>query len=464
MGFPQLPFTLDKHSDKQLVQWAQEPGRFPFLRRATTGKLRRLERADLLGQGQRKLLGQLWPMVLTDALRTLKGEDSREVPKKGGRKGWKTFFHEGSLGVTQLRDVLNAFSEFESLLYGASPERYRDHVAHVFRVWIIGHALLTKQFGDRLQSNSKHCTIQPREWQCMWAIAALCHDLGYPLAAIERVNQRATEAFARLGLSQASHLKFSFSQQMLPFHDTIIRTMSSTVVEYPRAATETYKHQKQAGDKKKKEPRYLTHLQNKYYLKFLKSFDRLEHGVVSALLVSNALVYFLETDLSHDERSPLTSEDARQFLIRREILRAIASHTCQDIYHLKFNTLSLLLYLVDEIQCWGRPTFESFLHGGADSNISKVNIAKFSERDIQVSMTTSDGSWNRKKDRPKWPFERLENLHRMFRLAQDTRKHSRELRLDFSIGPQDGKTARFHLHDGKIDKTPKAWFQTGGNG
>ena len=387
-------------------------------------------------------------MILTDALRTLKGQDTREVAPDSSEDNWGTFFHRGSLGVTQLQEILNAFSKFESLLYGASPEGYRDHIAHAFRVWIIGHALLTEHLGGKLHLHGQKSTdnawrVKPKEWQCMWAVAALCHDLGYPLAAIEKVNHRARDAFARLGLSPASYLRFSFSQQMLPFHDTIIKTMSSTIAERP----------KDSGT-------FLTHLQNKYYLKFLKSFDRLEHGVVSALLISNALVYFLESELSHDERSGLEEEDARQFLIRREILRAIASHTCQDIYHLRFDTLPLLLYMVDEIQCWGRPTFEMLQHGGTDSITTKVKISKFAQRKIQIKVTTSDSSW---KEAPEWAIRKLDNLHRMFRLAVGTPELSRRLRLDFRIGPKKGESARFCLSDGRINKSPSKYFQAGGN-
>jgi hypothetical protein len=51
-----------------------------------------------------------------------------------------------------------------------------------------------------------------------------------------------------------------------------------------------------------------------------------------------------------NEKLPINIIAAKQFVVRREILRSIANHTCQDIYHLQFNTLSFLLYITDEIQ------------------------------------------------------------------------------------------------------------------
>ena len=73
-------------------------------------------------------------------------------------------------------------------------------------------------------------------------------------------------------------------------------------------------------------------------------------GAISAILMAKSLVYFLESDLCLDSRSPLGEEDARQFLIRREILRAVAAHTCPDIYHLEFDSLAFLLWHVTKAE------------------------------------------------------------------------------------------------------------------
>jgi len=69
------------------------------------------------------------------------------------------------------------------------------------------------------------------------------------------------------------------------------------------------------------------------------------------------LVYSLESDYDYTYAKQLSYEDARQFLIRRELLRSIAVHTCPDIYHLKSRTYSFLLIICDDLQEWDRPTF-----------------------------------------------------------------------------------------------------------
>ena len=442
MAFPDTPFTLEGHgADRELIQYLNQ-GRdrsyFSYFSESSWEKVQALKpEAEL--RRQYDCLRELWPLVLTDALRTLKQHDSREWDRDN--PGMGTFFHEGSLGVTELREVLAGFTEFEGLMAGASPERYRDHFAHAFRVWLLGHALLAASFGWGLYEGTEGSLgIAEIEWQCMWAMASLCHDVGYPLAEIQNVNRRTHATLRQLGLSPAGEVSFVFSQQMLPFHDTIIKLIASKPVPAPA----------QDG--------HLTHLQPKYYFKLLKSLDLLQHGIVSAVLISRALVYFLESDLSLDPFSPLAKEDARQFLIRREILRAIASHTCQDIYHLRFDTLAMVLYLVDELQCWGRPTLEEASGAMGPREGFAAEVRTFSPRRIEITIHTPDElSETPSEDEVKRVIRPLEKLHRILRLAVGTRT-LRDALLDFRITPKSGSEARFLLSDGKIQKTPRQWF------
>jgi hypothetical protein len=326
------------------------------------------------------------------------------------------------------------------MLYGASPDRYRDHIAHVFRVWVIGHRVLKNKncfkgvlFSDEIlnrrhrgRQDSKE-EIHPSEWECMWAIAALCHDLGYPLSHIDQINSSARDALRQMGLVHGGDLRFSFSLQMLPFHDTLIRLMASRLVRNGRG--------------------YRTHLQNKYYLKLLKSFGNLEHGIVSSLLVSKALVYFLESDLCQDGQGILDKQDARQFIIRREILKSMAAHTCQDIYHLRFDTLSFLLYVIDEIQCWGRPTLEELQHQAWNMPASEAEVIFFEPKRVAVIIHTGAEDWSKKQHDS--TEGQLSKLYRMLRLGVDTSK-LRDRYLEFAVVPDRGMGMHLLLKDGRI--------------
>ncbi len=442
MVFSKLPLKLAKgdKADKSLVQYLQE-GHFPYIQPETREAINALQPASLLTQRD-ALLG-LWDQVLIDALRFLKKHDPREWDRNRKGVNYDSFFHKGSLGVDELSDVLNSFAEFEGMLYGASPERYRDHIAHAFRVWAIGHAVFMSKrcLNGSLSAIDElgHMVITTDEWLCMWAITALCHDLGYPLSHLGGINSLTRKTLGVMGLVHSGDLRFSFSQQMLPFHDTIIQLMASKPVSL--------------GDDEKGVPRFTTHLQNKYYLKLLKSFDGLAHGVVSSMLVSKALVYFLESDLARDNYSTLSLEDARQFLIRREILRAMAAHTCQDIYHLRFDTLPFLLYIVDEIQCWGRPTLEELQHQATGISEGEAEIRAFCADKLAVVIRTGDERWS--AEQLEDVKGRLGKLHRMLRLGVGTGDLKARY-LEFAVVPKKGKGVRLLLKRGKIKLTQVA--------
>jgi hypothetical protein len=438
--------SSDDLSDDVLVAYLHNASEFSFFEKSASAKAAEVQADDLARPGQGKLM-ELWRLVLTDALRTLKRRDPREW-KKEGVIDFDSFFNEGSLGVPELEKVVEAFAKFESLMYGASPDRYRDHVAHSFRVWIIGHRLLRGSLGGALATDAplrgpgEALFVDTEEWECMWALTSLCHDIGYPLSMVEEINKLAKESLQQQGLRSVSDLRFSFSREMQPFYETIVELMSSKVVQTEDAPEE-------AGQPEGDRRRFFTHLQSKYYLKFLNALDQMDHGVTSALLTAKFLVYFLESDLSKDSRSPLKAEDARQSLIRREILRAIGSHSCPDIYHLRFNTLSFLLYIVDELQESGRPTLEEIQKGIQTPDEVTSRVLHFGEKEIDIEVGTSS-SWEGSREGVR---RRLTNMKRRLRLAVGTAEMKKDLRLRFAIKTKE-RDAELALKKGRIDCTP----------
>jgi len=431
MSFPQVPFNLNHEpkGDKPLIDYLKNSKNFPYLGDESKNSINKIPNENNNGDLRvpHKELIELWHNILTDVLLELKKKDNREWKDENS----KDFFDKKSLGTDELKKVVTGFSEFEGIMYGASPDSYRDHIAHSFRVWILGHGILKECLNSELLTcEDESLKISPTEWQCMWAIVALCHDIGYPLSAIEKINQKARTTLQKQGLKPEGDLSFSFSQQMLPFHDTIIKIIASKPI---KVSPKTM---------------FLTHLQNKYYLKLLKSFDNLDHGIISSLLISASLVYFLESDLSHDNWKKLSNEDARQFLIRREILRAISAHTCQDIYHLHFNTLSFLLYIVDEIQCWGRPTFEQLQYGTQNTMEKYVEVKEFYDKQIEVIITTDDNDWDENKI--EIVNAQVGKLRKMLRLAVGTNQLKESI-IHFEIKNLNGQCSHIKLQNGKID-------------
>ena len=428
--FPVPPFTFSA-TDEDVIDHVKRVGAWYF-GPETTELVAGLDAGqELISQGD--TLKALWPAILTDALQGLKRHDRREWHSDAGID-FESFFNRESLGMERLTKVLDAFRQFEGLMYGARPERYRDHVAHTFRVWAIGHGLLQELLGGRFAVGEPLGTaIREQEWACVWAIAALCHDIGYPLTALDQINEKTGEALGPQGLYPAGNLRYAFSARVRPLHDTFLRLMSSKLVCAPPGVRRSHKP-------------YATHLQNKYYLKFVNSFDSLDHGVVSALVVGKSLVYFLESDFCQDSHDALSTEDARQFLIRREILRAIAAHTCPEIYHLRFDTLSFLLFIVDELQCWGRPTLEQMRSGFESSGDDRVGIRRFEPDHIHIAVHAK-GSW---ENCQRAAEHQLRNLRKRLRLAVDS-PQLRGLAFQYDVTcTDDGKGRSLCMRDGEI--------------
>ena len=447
MLFPQFPHTLNEKKpaedgDPFLLELLKDGSNFSYLSPETQGRLKKLQfsaNQDDLRYLHNDLV-ELWPRILTDAVLQLikRSQDYDE-----NNPNMDSFFDAATLGARELGEVLKGFSEFEGIMYGASPGHYRDHVAHSFRVWIIGQWVLKKCWEKRLSGLGDNFDelMRGEEWESMWALVALCHDIGYPLSKIEQINERARQTLRKQGLISEGDMRFTFRRQMLPFHDTIIRLMASNAVMLPHNG------------------KYATHLQNKYYLKLLKSFDRLDHGIVSSLLISKALVYFLESDLSHDVIKCLNTEEARQFLIRREILRAVASHTCPEIYHLQFDTLPFLLYIVDEVQCWGRPTLEELQHEATDIKEGHAFIEKFDPTEVKIRIRTEDEKWNAIQQTH--VLNQVLKLRMMLRLAPyRTASLDKNPSLCFEFGNKGNNAIRLVLKD-KAMRLEQKGFEDG---
>lgn len=399
-----------------------------------------------------------WGKLIGEAVTYLKGTDTREWSEKWGNPSEnESRLSLKAFGVEKLQEYFMQFMEFEKVMYGAV-SYYRNHSLHVFRVWMLGAILLSDMieddkcpgiqiFGDNQETERitkaecKGLEIKTEEIQAMWCIIALTHDLGYPLQKTEAVSEQTRKMLRSYGRVDIQDLSFNVPQQHQFINDFILRFISSKSVP--------------AEDGKE----YKTHLQSKYYLKFSKALEDYEHGIFSAIILMKNLTYFLESDFDFDDVKLMSKEDARQCAIRREILRAIASHTCEQIYHLHPYTLSFLLIVCDELQSWGRPTFEE-MEGDSEERV-KSRLVRFSTNEIEYELELPDN--------PKVSVERTRHLfkkhHKLFRAAVDAkdREDCKCIIKVRSETDENGKAEfRFHFKSSK-KKPPQFKFTANGN-
>ncbi len=308
----------------------------------------------------------LWEKLIEKSIKALRYFDKREPFKKYPTK------HPLAYGVEELRNYFDKYIKFETTLYGSS-RYYRDHVVHVFRVWILGVSRLLSNDSNLLKiiEVDKKCSVNPLEKLSIWTLVALTHDLGYPLEKSLEVVERTKDMMKSFVVNPTISMDLSFNGVQNSMNDFVLRFMSSKMIEKKREGNDEYK--------------YVARLQPKYYFKFQKSLERNKHGVLSALVIYKILRYFLESDYSTNEDYYFNAEDTRQFYIRREILRAISSHTCHDIYQLTAKNFSFLLILCDDAQEWGRKGIsELYINKSIEYDYDGLNI-NFGGDNINVS-------------------------------------------------------------------------------
>jgi hypothetical protein len=287
------------------------------------------------------------------------------------------------------------------------------------------------QFKDKKLNVSTKCpALFEGEEDAIWCIVALTHDLGYPLGKIEKINSSIKDMMRYFAKTKMEEFAFSFPQQNQFIIDAILQYTSSKIV-------------KNCEDSKGKElakQEYNTHKQAKYYLKFSHSFEQFDHGMISCIVLGKNLIYFLETNFDFDTLENLKEiEEARQFIIRREILRSIASHTCHDIYHFMPNTFSFLLLFVDELQYWGRPTLKTMMSGVERKQT--ITLENFSNEEISFGIVCAATPGYKKDSLRKFFTAKVDMFIKILRIAVDAT--DRPFVLKFNVTDEEGTKYEF---------------------
>ena len=334
---------------------------------------------------------KIWKKLVKKSITCLRYYDDREPFLNNPKKKPQAY------GIEKLNDYYDNYSSFENLLYGGS-QYYRDHVIHAFRVWLLGIEILLKNDCKYLKAIkvSEGETVNILEKVAIWTLIALTHDLGYPLEKALEIIEKTKEMMGSFIVDPVVSMDLSFTGVQNSMNDYVLRFVSSKMsVGKNIETTKENKTKDNEGGNKEEKKIYVARLQPKYYFKFQKSLEHKEHGIISALIIYKLLIYFLESDYSINEDYYFGKEDCRQFNIRRDILRAIASHTCHDIYQQEAFSFSFLLILCDDAQEWGRKYIselyvekgEKYAYRGIDYTMNKMNLDKNGKEIIEFTLS-----------------------------------------------------------------------------
>ncbi len=367
---------------------------------------------------------------------------------KAGQDLWKELMRaaiwsidSGAKGHSELLNYLKAATEFEDLLYGLEPF-YRDHTLHSLWVYLIGVKLMGErgqlgkiaknlnwyvyndvEKGDSpkallgwagLEKDYLNEVIQKKR-DAIWCIIALCHDLGYSLAKLRKLNKKVQAVLKFYDVADFRHVGYTLDLEHQYLVKQFLELMAMDVRitpgnDYPEddsnekgllaciAAAKKKSHEElrkdrdldlrnlpdlrkllmSAVDDREKEKKgkkdgadgkQLEKLAGKAYDNVLtkcfrddssywrlcKALEKKEHGILSAYLLYKIMGIFADTSVrSPAEGWGLEDEEAVDNIIRGDILFAIAQHEFAYAHINQMSSLAEILILCDELEEFSR--------------------------------------------------------------------------------------------------------------
>ncbi|MCK4731252.1 MAG: hypothetical protein KAT65_02235 [Methanophagales archaeon] len=270
---------------------------------------------------------------------------------------WK-FFIEKSLraitdnlrGYDELCRYFDDYIEYENLLF-ALDENYRDHAIHSIWVMLLGFYLRGnctpfKNFDYHLPEYSPEVQDDILETKKiikkfenpLWCLIALTHDLGYPIEKTRKANAIMAKMIDNFGFLSQKDFDYSFTIVHQTAINELLNLISSSIVWISKG------HYKIGYD-------------SGLRVDYAKSFERLDHGVMSAYLLQMYLDWICDSMnimRGVGEAALIGNEGAAKKTMIITLLEAISSHTNKNRYTYELNTMDSLLFISDELEEFSR--------------------------------------------------------------------------------------------------------------
>lgn len=365
---------------------------------------------------------------------------------------WKLLF-ESSMsyidpdkrGYDNLFAYFDEYVNFEELIF-ASDSFYRDHTVHCLWVYFLGEYLSRS---DNFKEIFKNFQVENRSLMHMKSIieksdlktalksficimstvdtkklnsasrcvAALTHDLGYPLKKVYKINKGIGKILPYFSVNNYSEFNFSYSSTQQSFIDNFISFLSrsfsfeanhkeedlpmmSLIEKIFIVEKNEYTGDMSLKDINSEAVKNITDDEKKQLRKFLdfdpvikndmsaqmryyKDFEEYQHGIMSAFLLMKTVSAFTNSKFVYADNTnvKLSEVDFKSVFIKADILKAISDHTSKGYQIKGIHHSSDLLILVDELEEFSR--------------ISRANMNReFVEEFCKSSIYMSDGVLN----------------------------------------------------------------------
>jgi hypothetical protein len=286
---------------------------------------------------------------------------SRYEMRRTAKVIWKLLLRESlnavvdnTRGVDELSSYFDKFAKYENMLV-ALDENYRDHVIHTLWVMLLGYyvikvsptynnisydGMLFDESQGTAQQSIEHLRTQLNTYQHpLWSLIALTHDLGYPIQKSKAANDTISDIIKSYGFLRQTPMEYNFTVVHHTAIQQLLDIMSAIVIWLPGG----FKVGHRAGAQ----------------LDMAKSFEALDHGIMSAYLLLKHLDFFCDTwNITELEGMNYTEPKwAAEIIVSTNLLSAISSHTSKNYYTHGSGDMSDLLFLSDELEEFSRFSF-----------------------------------------------------------------------------------------------------------
>ena len=339
-------------------------------------------------------------------------------------KLWKVLFEAAmtsinpdKAGYDKLFKYFDAYVEFEELIF-ASDSFYRDHTLHCIWVYLLGEYLKRNvefkdlfqdsendlrlinlmdelfQFGELIASHKEKYeqfkTIKDMvigiysKDEALRCVAALTHDLGYPLKKIEKINKSIRKVLPFFSVNEFDDFSFEYGNVQQEFAKKFIDFISrQTTINLgfkadEKTQTELFERMIETDEagfpvsvkreiwetlSKKERETVLSALtyNHSFYAPlslqfgYWNDFEDYRHGIMSAFLLCKNVRAFqnIDYDMIKNDFRYSNPEELEAIMAVNHILTSITNHTSEQFRITSLDTSSFLTF-VDELEEFSR--------------------------------------------------------------------------------------------------------------
>jgi hypothetical protein len=328
-----------------------------------------------------------------------------------------TFIDPDRRGFDALFAYFDRYVEFEELIF-ASDSFYRDHTLHCLWVYFLGEWITTRDefapfvaacekryrlniilyaaitglkgrnnpkldaIAESIERDLKVLDMELVLTQAQRCVAALTHDLGYPLKKIAKINKAISGILPAFSIRNFAEFSFDYTPVQLSFIDDFLKFVclnfkftSAGSPESEAALLKMFKVNDSGDVLGINEPglasmsegeldiaakaltlHFESHHDASKGLRYTSDFEQYEHGIMSAFLLMKTLEAFRGLKLVYTDFTKIDfdHESFPGTTIKREILVSIIEHTNSGYRIKNVDYGSSFLVLMDELEEFSR--------------------------------------------------------------------------------------------------------------